>query len=81
MSKLPRNINGIQLAKSLRKYGYKVVRQTGSHIRLTSTFKGYEHKITIPAHNPLKVGTLNAILKEISNYLEISKEELIKEIF
>jgi len=35
--KLPRDISGEELAKLLRKYGYKVTRQTGSHMRLTTT--------------------------------------------
>ncbi|NYE57789.1 putative RNA binding protein YcfA (HicA-like mRNA interferase family) [Carboxydothermus ferrireducens DSM 11255] len=35
-----------------------VTRQTGSHIRLTTTLKG-EHHVTIPLHDPLKIGTLN----------------------
>jgi predicted RNA binding protein YcfA (HicA-like mRNA interferase family) len=78
--KIPRDISGQELARVLRKYGYKITRQTGSHIRLTSLFKG-EHHITIPRHQSLKVGTLNNILNDISIYLKIKKEELIKELF
>ena len=51
--KLPREISGEELAKLLKKYGYEITRQTGSHIRLTTTAKG-EHHITIPAHKYLK---------------------------
>jgi hypothetical protein len=35
----------------------------------------------IPEHNPLKVGTLNGILNDVSNHLGLSKDELIKTIF
>ncbi len=78
--KLPRDISGEELAKLLRKYGYEITRQTGSHIRLTTHLKE-EHHITIPRHKPLKVGTLNAILKDVANHLGIYKKILIKESF
>lgn len=58
--KLPRDITGNDLAKSLTKLGYHVTRHTGSHIRLSTNENG-EHHVTIPAHNPLKLGTLAAI--------------------
>jgi len=44
--KLPREISGTEIAKLLKKYGYEVTRQTGSHLRLTTVLKG-EHHITI----------------------------------
>ncbi len=81
MPKLPRDISGDELANLLKLYGYRKTRQTGSHIRLTSTYNKEKHHITIPAHNPLKVGTLSNILKEVSDYLGISREELIKNLF
>ena len=61
--KLPREISGEDLAKLLEKYGYEITRQTGSHIRLTTTVKG-EHHIIIPAHKYLKIGTLSSILSD-----------------
>lgn len=55
-------------------------RQTGSHIRLTTLPEG-QHHITIPNHDPLKAGTLNAILNDIAQHFKISKQELIERIF
>jgi len=78
--KIPRDLGGEKLAKLLRKYGYQITRQTGSHIRLTTTMKG-EHHITIPRHKSLRVGTLNNILTDIAGYLEIDKQTLMKELF
>lgn len=81
--KLPRDITGNDLAKSLATLGYHVTRQTGSHIshiRL-STLENGEHHITIPAHNPLKVGTLAAILSDIESHHKLTREELLKRIF
>jgi predicted RNA binding protein YcfA (HicA-like mRNA interferase family) len=74
--KLPRDVNGLDLAKRLEKFGYSITRQTGSHIRLTTNKVG-EHHITIPAHKTLKIDTLNGILHDISEHLKITKDELI----
>lgn len=78
--KIPRDISGFELVKALEIYGYKITRQKGSHIRLT-TQKNGEHHITIPNHKPLKIGTLSAILSDISKHLEIKKEEMIINLF
>ena len=64
----------------LRRYGYEITRQTGSHLRLTTRLKG-EHHITIPRHKPLKVGTLNSILKDVADHLGMEKGRLIRELF
>jgi predicted RNA binding protein YcfA (HicA-like mRNA interferase family) len=79
--KLPRDLSGHELAKLLRRYGYEVVRQTGSHIRLTSTLRGTPHHVTLPAHVPMKVGTLAGIVSEIATYVEIDRAKLYKELF
>ncbi len=81
MSRIPRDIGGQELVKLLDKFGYVVIRQTGSHIRLQSVIKGKAHVITIPDHNPVKIGTLNNILNDISAYLSIDKKKLVKELF
>ena len=51
--KLPRDVSGADLAKALARIGYRITRQTGSHIRLTIESPTQQH-ITIPAHDPLK---------------------------
>lgn len=74
-------MSGDELVRLLRRYGYQATRQTGSHVRLTSTYRGDEHHLTIPRHKNLRVGTLNSILKDIADYLAISKEVLTRELF
>jgi predicted RNA binding protein YcfA (HicA-like mRNA interferase family) len=56
--KLPRDVSGEELVRALRKLGYELTRQTGSHMRVTSKAQGKEHHVTVPAHKQLKVGTL-----------------------
>jgi predicted RNA binding protein YcfA (HicA-like mRNA interferase family) len=77
--KLPRNLTGLQLVKELASLGYQVTRQTGSHIRLTTLENG-EHHITVPAHNPLKTGTLSAILNDVAQHFHLSRDELLKRL-
>jgi len=80
MKKIPRNLSGNDLVKHLKKLGYHTTRQVGSHTRLTTEEKGIHH-ITIPSHNPLKIGTLSNIVKAIASHFEVSKEELIDRLF
>ena len=79
--KLPRDVGGEELARRLKKYGYSITRQTGSHMRLTSTIRGTEHHITIPRHDSIKVGTLNGILNEVATYLDVERQRLIEDLF
>jgi len=79
--RLPRDLNGRQLAALLhRHYGYAVVRQTGSHLRLTTTVKG-GHRVTVPAGGPLRVGTLAAVLVEVAAHQGIGRAELEGTLF
>ena len=79
--KLPRDLDGNKLARLLGRYGYRVTRQTGSHLRLTSTQKGAEHHLTVPAHKEIRVGTLRDILKDAASYLEKDVAALVEELF
>jgi len=78
--KLPRNCSGLELANKLAGLGYEISRQTGSHIRLTTQQNG-EHHITIPHHDPLKVGTFSAVLNDVAKHFLISRDDLIKQLF
>ena len=69
------------MARALRRYGYEVIRQSGSHIQLQSTILGLQHTVTVPAHKVLKLGTLQSILSRVSNHLKMNRSELIKELF
>lgn len=78
--KLPRDVDGEQLANALGKLGYGVTRTSGSHMRLT-TERGGTHHVTIPAHRPLRVGTLAAILDEVSRHAGMRRDELATLLF
>ena len=77
--KLPRDLSGAELAKALRLLDYTVVRQDGSHLRLTTQRDGQNH-VTIPNHRALKIGTLRAILKAVGEHHSMSVEEIAGEL-
>jgi predicted RNA binding protein YcfA (HicA-like mRNA interferase family) len=80
--RIPRDLSADQLINLLiKKLDFAVTRQVGSYIRLCTNYTGEEYRITIPNHSFIKIGTLNAILNEIANYLGINKDELIKKLF
>ena len=78
--KLPRDLSNAELAKALAKSDYRITRQTGSHIRLTTALPT-QHHVTVPAHDPLKVGTLSAILGDVAAHLRIERDELLQRLF
>ncbi|MFI0347260.1 MAG: type II toxin-antitoxin system HicA family toxin [Chthoniobacterales bacterium] len=77
--RIPRDISGIQLVKKLRYFGYSLVRQEGSHLRLTTNQNG-QHHITVPNHSPMRLGTLQNLLKAVAIHHDISLEEVLQKI-
>lgn len=66
-----------RLIRVLQRLGYTVVRQSGSHVRLFHPGPP-THLITIPNHNPLKVGLLHALLKEVADRQGVPLERLVE---
>lgn len=81
MTRLPRDVSGEQLVVRLARLGYVVVRQTGSHVRLSAEFDSGGHHLTVPMHGALRVGTLNAILTEVAARAGMSRDELLGALF
>ena len=51
----------------------------GSHIILETEVPAHQ-RIAIPSHTPLRIGTLNAILKSVANHKQIPREELLESL-
>ena len=75
--RLPRDIDGAQLARALKVLGYEITRQKGSHIRVTTRRDGENHEV-IPYHDPIKTGTLASILKRIAAHHRLSVETILE---
>lgn len=78
--RLPRAVSGDDLAKALADLGYRVTRQTGSHLRLTTLEHG-EHHVTVPRHGSLRVGTLAGILGDVAQHFGLTREALVERLF
>lgn len=63
MTKVP-SLNYDEVIRALRRDGWVVVRQRGSHIRLQKRLPDETLKLTVPAHKPIKRSTLSQILKQ-----------------
>lgn len=48
-------------------------------MRLT-TQEGGEHHVTIPRHDPLRIGTLAAILVDVAQHFGLSRDELTEQL-
>ena len=67
---MSKTYSGKQIVKALRRSGFVVDHQKGSHIFMHNLTKNIS--VIVPLHKELKKGTLNSILKKA----EITTEEL-----
>ena len=63
MTKVP-SLHYDRVIRALRRDGWIVVRQKGSHLRLQKALSDETLKLTVPAHRPIKRSTLSHILKQ-----------------
>ena len=78
--KLPRDLNAADLIGILcRHFGYTRVHQVGSHVIL-ETDEPLHHRIAIPNHNPIRIGTLSSILNAVSVAKKIDKKEILRRL-
>lgn len=78
--KLPRDLPGEKLARLLcRDWGYEQVHQVGSHIIL-ETEEPSPHRLSVPAHKALRVGTLNSILRAVARHKSVEREDILSSL-
>ena len=78
--RVPRDVNADSLIRLLEKYGYIIIRQTGSHIRMSKKTDDAEHNITIPNHKPIKIGTLQNIIKDICSFNKLDINNFYRQL-
>jgi len=78
--KLRRDLSGEHLARLLcRDWDYRIIHQQGSHIVLQTETPSH-HRLAMPAHSALRVGTLNAILRAVAQHKGIERQDLLKSL-
>jgi len=75
MSKLTR-MSGKEAVSILKKFGFREIRQKGSHIILKRTTSEGEIGCVIPLHSELAIGTLRGILRQA----KVDVEEFIRKL-
>ena len=78
--RLQRDLTGAELVKQLARLGYQKTRQTGSHVRLTCDVP-HQHHVTVPLHDPLRIGTLSAILGDVAEAQGVERDVLMERLF
>lgn len=73
MARLP-VVSAREAVKALRRLGFVVIRQTGSHIHLWSDETRV--LVTVPNHEELARGTLLSIIKQA----RVTREEFLREL-
>ena len=75
--KILRNLKCTELVQTLCKtWDYKIVNQEGSQMILETETPSH-HRLCVPDHNPLRVGTLNSILGAISRHKGTTKPDIL----
>ncbi len=64
-----RRLSGYEVAAILKPFGFLVVAQRGSHMKLKRMGPEGAQVLTIPSHTSLDVGTLRAILRQTSRFI------------
>jgi predicted RNA binding protein YcfA (HicA-like mRNA interferase family) len=78
--KLPRDLSGGHLVAVLcRDWGYVQIHQVGSHAVL-ETGEPSHQRIAVPLHHPLRVGTLNSILRAVARHKGVRREDLQRSV-
>lgn len=76
----PRDVYGRVLADHLiRRWDYREDRQTGSHIILRTEVPSGQ-TLPIPAHKPLRTGTLSAIIRMVADHKNVTREEILRNL-
>ena len=75
--RIPRDLSGDELAVALcRHWGYKQVSQVGSHI-VMQTNEPTPHRVAVPAHKAVRVGTLNAVLRAVAKHGGVNRQAIL----
>ena len=70
--KIPRDVNGSEAARALRRAGFEQIRQTGSHLIMRKDGR----TVVVPQHKPIKPGTLKGVIEQAG----LTVEEFIKQL-
>ena len=75
--RIPRDLSGSDLVATLcRHWGYTKVNQVGSHVVL-QTEEPSPHRVAVPLHAALRIGTLNGILRSVATHKNVDRQAIL----
>ena len=70
MSPRLRRLSGQEVVRILETFGFAVISQRGSHVKLRRvTSRGEKQTLTVPLHGEMAPDTLGAIFRQASQYI------------
>ncbi|MCB0726183.1 MAG: type II toxin-antitoxin system HicA family toxin [Ignavibacteria bacterium] len=78
MSKL-KKLSGKDVISILNLFGFDVINQKGSHVKLRRFKENMKQTLLIPNHKEIDTGTLRAIVRQAAKYIPI--EELNQQFY
>ena len=71
-----KTLSGKDLVKIFASFGFELVKQKGSHMKLRRVILGHNETLIIENHKIIPVGTLKSVFNQASKYINI--EDLYK---
>jgi len=57
-------LSGQEVCKIMSKYGFKMIRQKGSHIVMQKKMEATTITVPVPNHKEIRIGTLKSIIRQ-----------------
>jgi len=73
-----KGLSGRDVIRIFERFGFQVISQKGSHVKLRRVIEGHNQNLTIPNHKLIDRGTLRAIFIQAARYID---PELLKKEF
>lgn len=74
-----KNLSGKDVVSILNQFGFEVINQRGSHIKLRRMKEDSKQTLLIPNHKEIDTGTLRAIVRQAGRYIPV--EDLNKHFY
>ena len=71
-----KRLSGDDVIAIFKSFGFDVIDQSGSHVKLRRIVAGAKQTLTVPRHKDLDTGTLRAILRQASHYVPLEELKL-----
>jgi len=68
-----KKLSGKEVISILNHFGFEVINQRGSHVKLRRTKDNFKQTLLIPNHKEIDTGTLRAIVRQAGKYISLGE--------